>query len=183
MACLSVVLPVFNAQPWLPLAVRDVMRQRLGEDRSLQLLCIDDASSDGSLEFLLELARLLGDRATVEACEWEEEGGAVEEAKRKAACSESQEELSPPKRIRLGTNGDRESTNPALVNMPLRAAEGEDHPSFLPHEEPEELKDLRLRPVTAEEVAAVCLKEHSLKVLTWKDGVNRGQGAAMTVAL
>ncbi|EKX52328.1 hypothetical protein GUITHDRAFT_157129 [Guillardia theta CCMP2712] len=151
MACLSVLLPVFNAQPWLPLAVRSIMQQQLGDGRSLQLICVDDASSDGSLEFLLELARLLGDRAT--------------------------------KRIRIGTNGDRESTNPALLNMQLRAAEEEDHPSFTHQEEPEDVKQLRTRPVTAEEVAASSLKEHSLKVLTWKDGVNRGQGAAMSIAL
>ena len=58
---LSVVLPVYNAMPWLPIAVRDILKQDLGGE-GLELMCADDASRDSSLAFLRELAALLGDR-------------------------------------------------------------------------------------------------------------------------
>ena len=51
---LSVLLPVYNAMPYLPLAVRDMLKQRLADDAPLELLVAFDGGDDGSLEFLLK---------------------------------------------------------------------------------------------------------------------------------
>ena len=64
---LSVILPVYNAMPWLPLAVRDILKQDL-HGAPLELICANDSSSDGSLAFLDELVALLGPRASREEC-------------------------------------------------------------------------------------------------------------------
>ena len=67
---LSVILPVYNAMPWLPTTVRDVLSQRLQDDASLELLATFDGGDDGSLDFLLRLAAELGaSRATDELVE------------------------------------------------------------------------------------------------------------------
>jgi len=166
---LSVVLPVYNAMPWLPLAVRDMLKQDLGGG-GLELICADDASRDGSLAFLRELAALLGDRAVV----------ADSEAPLVAPQSKRARVAAP---VTSEATGGAPSTNPALVGMALRAAETADHPSFRDQEEPEDLRRLREHPVTAAQVAAACRPEHRLTVLRWADGVNRGQGAAMTACL
>ena len=164
---LSVVLPVYNAMPWLPLAVRDMLKQDLG-GASLELICADDASRDGSMGFLEELAALLGVQASREDC-----------------LLPGEEEAHAAKRQRLNAGegaAGAPSTNPAL-RQALRAAETQDHPSFEEADEPEELKNLRANPVTVADVAAACRPEHKLRVLSWADGVNRGQGAAMTLCL
>ncbi len=51
---ISVVLPVYNAMPYLPLAVASMQRQRGVE---LEIICVDDGSSDGSVEWLRTAAR------------------------------------------------------------------------------------------------------------------------------
>jgi glycosyltransferase involved in cell wall biosynthesis len=67
---LSVVLPVYNAMPWLPITVRDMLKQQLAGAASLELLAAFDGGDDGSLGFLEELVALLGDkRASVEMCQ------------------------------------------------------------------------------------------------------------------
>ena len=161
---LSVILPVYNAMPWLPIAVRDMLKQDLGGE-GIEVICCDDASSDGSFACLDELAGLLGARAVTELCD------------PPASAPRS-------KRTRVDDGaGSVTSTNPALVNMPLRATETADHPSFRDQEEPEDVRRLRDNPVTASEVVAAARPEHQLRVLSWRDGVNRGQGAAMTLCL
>ena len=49
---LSVLLPVYNAMPYLPIAVRDMLKQRLADDAPLELLVAFDGGDDGSLESL-----------------------------------------------------------------------------------------------------------------------------------
>ena len=39
---LSVILPVYNAMPWLPIAVRDMLKQDLGGE-GIEVICCDDA--------------------------------------------------------------------------------------------------------------------------------------------
>ena len=66
---LSVLLPVYNAMPYLPIAVRDMLKQRLADDAPLELLVAFDGGDDGSLAFLLALVAALGDsRARDEVC-------------------------------------------------------------------------------------------------------------------
>lgn len=168
---LSVILPVYNAMPWLPLAVRDILKQDL-HGAPLELICANDSSSDGSLAFLDELVALLGPRASREECLLSTDDAHSHLAKRQRVDDDG---------ISAGA-ASGPSTNPAL-RQALRAAETEDHPSFEQAEEPEELKNLRTNPVTAEDVAGASRTEHRLLVLSWGDGVNRGQGAAMTACL
>jgi glycosyltransferase involved in cell wall biosynthesis len=59
--CVSVLLPVFNAMPWLPLAVLSCLRQC---GVSIELIAVDDGCTDGSREFLLEVAGMLRGGAT-----------------------------------------------------------------------------------------------------------------------
>ena len=151
---LSVILPVYNAMPWLPIAVRDMLKQHLDDDASLELVAVVDGASDGSLAFLLELATLLG-----------EDGARVE--------------LWEPPSVPAGT----ESINPALV-QPLRAPETEDHCSFADGHVAVTTSASALattRIPSAAEVATSCRPEHTLLVLHYAQ--NRGQGAAMSLAL
>ena len=142
---LSVILPVYNAMPWLPITIRHLLSQRLDADTPLELLVGFDGGDDGSLDFLLRLVAELGaPRATDEVCTADASA---------AAC------------------------NPALAR-PLRAAETADHPSFAASEAPETQEPLSVR-----EVAAACRPEHRLRLLRHADGVNRGQGHAMSLAL
>lgn len=133
------------------------------------MICADDASSDASLSFLQELATILGDKALVEECD-----APASAPKHKKARFEAP--------VQSEGAGGALSTNPAL-NMTLRAAETLDHPSFKEQEEPEDARRARENPVTAQQVAAACRKENRLRVLKYKDGVNRGQGTAMTLCL
>ncbi|KAL1521700.1 hypothetical protein AB1Y20_021355 [Prymnesium parvum] len=142
---LSVILPVYNAMPWLPIAVRDILKQKLHASASLELLIVSDGGSDGSLEFVLALVEALG------------------------AARASQEVYDPPP--------DALPHNPALV-QPLRAAEDEDHPSFADGPAP-----LAPAPLSVAAVARACRPEHTVRVLRYRDGANRGQGAAMTLGL
>ena len=67
---LSVILPVYNAMPWLPIALRDMLQQQLPDERALELLVAFDGGNDGSLPFLLALiAELGGTRASDEVFE------------------------------------------------------------------------------------------------------------------
>ena len=144
--------------------------QDLGGD-GIEVICADDASRDDSAAFLQDLAAILGSaRAEVEECEAPASAPKCKKARIDAPMTSE------------ATDGAL-STNPALTNMALRAAETADHPSFKGQEEPEDVRQLRENPVTAEQVAAACRPEHRLRVLKWKDGVNRGQGAAMTLCL
>ena len=160
---LSVVLPVYNAMPWLPIAVRDMLKQRLDDDSHLELITVVDGASDGSLPFLLDLAAALGDgSARTELC-------------------------SPPSAPDGAT-----LANPALV-QPLRAPETADHPSFAAghvanHAGTADGGTSAIAadaepsaPLTAAEVASFCRPENSLVVLHYPD--NCGQGAAMSLAL
>lgn len=49
----SVIVPVYNTAPYLREAVGSVMRQTLSE---IEIICVDDGSTDNSLEILKELA-------------------------------------------------------------------------------------------------------------------------------
>jgi len=145
------------------------MTQDLGGE-GIEVICANDASRDASLEFLRELATLLGNRAIVEECDAPPSLPKSKKARIELPVSSE-------------ATGGALSTNPALLNMALRAAESADHPSFKDQDEPEDVRLLRENPMTAAQVAAACRPEHRLRVLTWRDGVNRGQGAAMTICL
>ena len=70
---ISVILPVFNALPYLQLAIRDVLKQEVGG--GLELIISDDCSSDGSFEWICELCKEMKGRGLeVEAVDVEDRG-------------------------------------------------------------------------------------------------------------
>ena len=162
---LSVILPVYNAMPWLPITVRDMLKQQLALGNHLELLCAFDGGDDGSLAFLEEMVSLLGPgQASLERCASPPPAaGSPKRAKPAAAAG--------------GGAGGGGGINPAMLQQ-LRAPEAEDHPSFKPEQAPVERP-----PLPATEVAALARPEHRLRVLVYADGQNRGQGAAMSLAL
>jgi glycosyltransferase involved in cell wall biosynthesis len=153
-AFLSVILPVYNAMPYLPIAVMHILHQDLN-GRRLQLVCGEDASKDGSLEFLLDLASLMGESA----------------AKVIYLDQNTKTESSPPTHF-----------NPAFLKA-LRAEETSDHPSFSDVPIPDEVQQLHEKPLKAADILPHCRKEHTLTVVAYQDRINRGQGSAMTICL
>ena len=58
--CISVLMPCRNAMPWLPDCVASVLAQEgLESDGGLELIVVDDSSTDGSREWLRGLAAAL----------------------------------------------------------------------------------------------------------------------------
>ena len=164
---LSVVLPVYNAMPWLPTTMHHLLRQRLEGDQPIEIVAAVDGCTDDSLPFLLELVGALGDAARSEQCD-------------------------PPY-----TTGPDSTSNPAFlqplrapetVDHPsfskCHVAAG----SLLTRDEGA-ASDLRAEgdapstaaPPSASVVASSCRPEHRLLVLHY--GANCGQGAAMSLAL
>ena len=101
---ISILLPVYNAMPWLPLAVLSCLNQ---EGVSVELVACDDGCTDGSGEFLLECAQLLqqrrGDIASAV-------GGTVPQKRAQKRASEDSAALA----------ANRRRLNPAL-QLPTRA--------------------------------------------------------------
>jgi len=50
----SVIIPVYNAAPWLPRCFESALNQSL---RNIELICIDDASTDDSRQMLEQMAK------------------------------------------------------------------------------------------------------------------------------
>jgi len=53
MAQVSVVVPVYNVEPYLRTCMESITRQTL---RDLEIICVNDGSKDGSLAILKEFA-------------------------------------------------------------------------------------------------------------------------------
>jgi glycosyltransferase involved in cell wall biosynthesis len=148
---LSVLLPVYEAMPWLPIAVRDILHQRLQDDAPLELIVAYDGGTDNSLSFLIALVEKLGPEFA------------------------SDEVLECPGASALGN-----AINPALL-QPLRAPEGVDHPSFASASSEQEQP--LPTPLDVVDVARASQPMHRLRLVRHADGCNRGQGAAMSLAL
>ncbi len=55
---ISVIVPVYNCAEWLKECVSSILRQRLSENHELQVVLVDDGSSDGSEKICDELAAI-----------------------------------------------------------------------------------------------------------------------------
>ena len=51
----SVIIPVYNVEPYLRECVESILNQTLKE---IELICVDDGSTDGSLDILREYESL-----------------------------------------------------------------------------------------------------------------------------
>ena len=180
---LSVVLPVYNAMPWLPTTLLHLLRQQLHADAGIQLVAVVDGCSDGSLEFLQQLVAMLGsNRAAERPCEPPIAPGAL---LRSCPAADVPDEDKHKTLVSAGLVPSMASVNPAFA-QPLRASEIVDHPSFATGHVANGTKarsgtlEVHKAPTVAE-VAASCRREHHLLVLYYN--VNCGQGAAMSLAL
>ena len=62
---LSVLLPVYNAMPYLTVCIRDVLRQEV--EGGLELICAWDGGDVNAWEFLVEVAQRCGSVEVVDA--------------------------------------------------------------------------------------------------------------------
>ena len=62
---LSVILPVYNAMPYLTVCIRDVLRQEV--DGGLELICAWDGGDVDAWAFLVEVAQRCGRVEVVDA--------------------------------------------------------------------------------------------------------------------
>ena len=53
----SVIIPVYNVEKYLRECIDSILNQTL---RDLELICVDDGSTDGSLEILHEYEKEIG---------------------------------------------------------------------------------------------------------------------------
>jgi glycosyltransferase involved in cell wall biosynthesis len=181
---ISVLLPVWNAMPWLPLTMRDLLRQT--GRVALELCVANDASTDGSGEFLEALAAALGDRGSVEAVHAAELGAAVPSPASSEAATEGLTDREHDEVQMETTSSSAEcsakrcrSLNPALLMAPREAEMTPKECGGVPAAE----AAIAARPLTVDAVLQTARPQHRLRVLSFADGVNRGQGAAMTLAL
>ena len=147
---LSVVLPVFDAMPYLTVAIRDVLRQEV--EGGLELICAWDGGDVDAWEFLVEVAQRCGTVEVVDA---------------PAAPTTSM----PPSTANVPAWAP--SQNPAR-SAAQRCGEHEDHPA---------IEKSPCEPLSADAVAQACVSNNTLRVVRYRDGLNRGQGAAMSLAL
>ena len=167
---LSVILPIYNAMPWVPLAVRDCLKQGLDEGEITEVLCGDDCSTDGTLSFLVDLAFFLGDRGSVEVFDQNSRTARVLSTKMAREIVERRAKICP---------GEKKSTNPALSAPPRKAELSRQASEVVPDSE----VDILERPLSAEEVAAATHANARLRVIVPLEDVNAGQGEVMTRCL
>lgn len=137
-AAMSVIMPINGALPYLAVAVRDMLKQDLGDFRRLEVVLSWDGGAAEDWQWLEALAKALGsERCSTEAKE------------------------------------PAENTPVGMLSEPIEA-----HRMFTSQQETKQ----RSYP-SVEEVAASCRKEHTVRILRYKDGLNRGQGAAMSLGV
>eukprot|EP00937_MAST-01D_sp_MAST-1D-sp2_P001129 g1129.t1 len=205
---LIVILPSFNAMPWLPIAVRDIIRQN---GVAVELFVADDASTDGSRRWLCELVAAMragGHDAAAEQVVMVDGGGGdckgVECARVGTGAMRARDAM--VRVVGSGWDGwgaatwhardtavqpvvDVASTNPAHL-LPERTGADFGADESAP---PSQARILRDGPMLPSVVAAQATPGCRLRVLQRvqaggddsqrPDPVNRGQGAAMTLAL
>ena len=147
---LSVVLPVYNAMPYLTVCIRDVLRQEV--EGGLELICAWDGGDVDAWEFLVEVAQRCGRVEVVDA-------PATPTSSKPSAASD--------------VPAWAPSQNPACSAAP-RHDEDADHPA---------IERSPCEPLSADAVAQACAANNALRVVKYRDGLNRGQGAAMSLAL
>jgi glycosyltransferase involved in cell wall biosynthesis len=62
---LSILMPVYNEKKWLPQIVEKVLQQKIGGINDMELLIVNDGSTDGTAEVLKELTKRYAKRIRV----------------------------------------------------------------------------------------------------------------------
>ena len=158
--CISVLMPCRNAMPWLPDCVASVLAQEgLESDGGLELIVVDDSSTDGSREWLRGLA------------------AALEEADAERA---STSETPPPNdeaRSNKRAPRRRRASSPPVVPH----VEEEDVKTF-PPDRLETWEKEKFAPLRVAEVARRRAPGNALRVLAVEAFGPSGQGLALNLA-
>ena len=162
--CISVLMPCRNAMPWLPDCVASVLAQEgLESDGGLELIVVDDSSTDGSREWLRGLA------------------AALEEADAERASSGS--ETPPPndeaRSNERGVSRRRHASSPPVVP---RVEEEEDVKTFLEKTRLETWEKEKFAPLRVAEVARRRAPGNALRVFAVEAFGPSGQGLALNLA-
>jgi len=162
--CISVLMPCRNAMPWLPDCVASVLAQEgLESDGGLELIVVDDSSTDGSREWLRGLA------------------AALEEADAERASSGS--ETPPPndeaRSNERGVSRRRHASSPPIVP---RVEEEEDVKTFLEKTRLETWEKEKFAPLRVAEVARRRAPGNALRVFAVEAFGPSGQGLALNLA-
>ena len=161
--CISVLMPCRNAMPWLPDCVASVLAQEgLESDGGLELIVVDDSSTDGSREWLRGLA------------------AALEEADSE---NPSTSETPPPNdearsNERAPRAGVRASSPPTVVPR----VEEEDVKTFLEKTRLETWEKEKFAPLRVAEVARRRAPGNALRVFAVEAFGPSGQGLALNLA-
>ncbi len=161
--CISVLMPCRNAMPWLPDCVASVLAQEgLESDGGLELIVVDDSSTDGSREWLRGLA------------------AALEEADAERASSGS--ETPPPndeaRSNERGVSRRRHASSPPIVPR----VEEEDVKTFLEKTRLETWEKEKFAPLRVAEVARRRAPGNALRVFAVEAFGPSGQGLALNLA-
>ena len=162
--CISVLMPCRNAMPWLPDCVASVLAQEgLESDGGLELIVVDDSSTDGSREWLRGLA------------------AALEEADAERASSGS--ETPPPndeaRSNERGVSRRRHASSPPVVPEDV---EEEDVKTFLEKTRLETWEKEKFAPLRVAEVARRRAPGNALRVFAVEAFGPSGQGLALNLA-
>ena len=173
--CISVLMPCRNAMPWLPDCVASVLAQEgLESDGGLELIVVDDSSTDGSREWLRDLAAALAEA----------------DAGRASDVSDAPPPFDDARSNRLDPKqGERPLTRPPVES---RAEEEEEEKprreatrkasSPFPRDRLETWEKEKFAPLRVLDVAARRAPGNALRVLTVEAFGPSGQGLALNLA-
>ena len=162
--CISVLMPCRNAMPWLPDCVASVLAQEgLESDGGLELIVVDDSSTDGSREWLRGLAAAL-------------EEADAERASTNASTPPPNDEARSNER---GVSRRRHASSPPIVP---RVEEEEDVKTFLEKTRLETWEKEKFAPLRVAEVARRRAPGNALRVFAVEAFGPSGQGLALNLA-
>ena len=163
--CISVLMPCRNAMPWLPDCVASILAQEgLESDGGLELIVVDDSSTDGSREWLRGLAVALAEA---------DAGASTSDARPQPADARSDERGAPHRR--------RASSPPVERVEEAESASMEGSIPF-PPDRLETWEKEKFAPLRVAEVARRRAPGNALRGLAVEAFGPSGQGLALNLA-
>ena len=163
--CISVLMPCRNAMPWLPDCVASVLAQEgLESDGGLELIVVDDSSTDGSREWLRGLA------------------AALEEADAERASTSDARPPSDDARSNKRAPRRRRASSPPVVPRVEEEEEEETEENPFPPDRLETWEKEKFAPLRVAEVARRRAPGNALRVFAVEAFGPSGQGLALNLA-
>lgn len=135
MAKVSVLVAVYNAEQWLPQCLDSLLSQTMGD---FQVICVDDASTDNSLQILKEYAA--GDKR-IEVIALSKNSGqaharnlALQQAKGDYTCFLDADDWYAPDTLQLMTEAFHADTDCVLLDVIMHYGNHEEHYPMPPFE-------------------------------------------------